>query len=266
MTEHTLEDDLNDSEKWLVEGLETVKEEERLMEEKKNIGRTYQFIEDNTYAKTVHKLQKVLSDNLNDIHPVFAKIINSKIYRSLTFKENIEARVNDYETLTGSEGNRSYEERTKLFNTYLHSCTGFAYNAGTTKFKINPLCEDLIIIDEGFNDEFKTINYDSFNGLEFDSSKDIYNSRLKKQQFLDHEAYRFLYNDDKTLMENYWNIVYTLAKSTNLMSLWVKRNTSKDELRALCVDDLDGYYDADGLSDLNLYARFLLVAPSQKKL
>jgi len=227
----------------------------------------YSIIEDNPYAKTVHKLQKALSDNPNNTHPKFTKNDNSKIYRQLTFKENIEARVNDYETLNGPDGNRSDEERTKLFKVYFDSCTGFAYKAGTTKFKINPICQDLIIIDKGFNEEFKTIKYDSFKGTEFDSANDKYkyNGLLTKSQFLEHEAYRFLYDNDKKLMENYWNIVSTLTKKDKLMSLWVRQNTAEDELRALYVDGIDGDSDAGGGNFLNLNARFLLVAPSQKK-
>jgi len=250
------------------------KADDTLPEEKKQdfnipasskIDGTYQFIEDNPYAKTVHELQKTLTANSNNTHP-FIKDKNTKIYRPLTFKENIEAKINNYETLnTPNNTPRSDEEREKLFKVYLDSCTGIAYQKGTTKFKINPVCEELITIDKKFKDEFKTIDFASFAGFALDSKDDIYNKLLTKNQFLNHRAYNALFNNDASLMNNYWSIVNKLTKKDNLMAFWVRQNTSKDELRALCVDSLGGNSVAVGNVSLDDFARFLLVAPSQKK-
>ena len=224
----------------------------------------YSFVEDNPYAKTVHKLQNALKNSSNAVHPLFTMSNNSKIYRPLSFKENIEARINDYETKTNPDGvARSDEERTKLFKQYLDSCTGFAYKSKSTKFKINSICEELIIIDKDFNDSFKAVNYSSFKGKEFDSSKGVYNSLLSKSEFTDHEVYRFLYNNDTNLMSAYWTIVHSLKTQDNLMGLWVRQNTDKDELRALYVNYLGNYSSAFGNGNLSNDARFLLVAPQK---
>jgi hypothetical protein len=232
------------------------------------IDGVYSFIEDKPYAKTVHKLQNSLKANPNAIHPTFTKSDGSKIYRQLTFKENIEARINDYETKLAPDGItlRSDDERTKLFKKYLDSCTGFAYKSGSKMFKINPVCEDLIIIDKSFNEEFKPIAYSSFQGKEFNSANGIYGSLLTKTQFLDHEAYRYLYDNDKNLMNAYWDIVHTLKPQDSLIGLWVRQNTTTDELRALFVYDIDYNSYAYGNNYLSNNARFLLVAPSKKNL
>ena len=57
----------------------------------------------------------------------------ASVKRQFTLKENILARVEAYES--GDE---------RLFDTWLDLCTGIAYKAGTTKFKIIPECAELI--------------------------------------------------------------------------------------------------------------------------
>ncbi|MFH1456327.1 MAG: hypothetical protein ABIF40_05260, partial [archaeon] len=123
----------------------------------------------NTYALGVHKLRNECK--LEDSHPTFV-LDGNRVFRPLTFRETIEARVNDYETLKDRDGNvRSKEDQLKLFKRYLHSCTGVAYKKSTTKFKIIPVCADLIGIDKDFNQHFLPINYANLTGIELDSSQ-----------------------------------------------------------------------------------------------
>jgi len=229
------------------------------------IDGNYSFIEAKPYAVAVHKLRKSLADAPSDIHPKFTISAGTHIFRPLTFKENIEARINDYETKNPDGSARTDAERQKLFKVYLDSCTGIAYKAGATKFKIAPICPELINIDKSFNSEFKPVDYATFTGKEFDSSQDIYNSLLTETQFLNHKAYKFLYEEDANLMKAYWKIVHTLKPQDTLMGLWARKNTDADELRVLCVYDLDNDSDANGFNDLNYYARFLRVAQRAKK-
>ena len=59
------------------------------------------------------------------------------------------------------------------------------------------------------------------------------------------------------------DIVHSLKTQDNLMTMVVRKNTTKDELRALYVSNLDYGSDAGGGNFLNNDARFLLVAPQK---
>jgi len=224
----------------------------------------YSFIEAKPYSQAVHKLQVALKTSPSSVHPLFNLSATQKVYRPLTFKENIEARINDFETKTNPDGSpRSNDDLKKLFLVYLDSCTGIAYKAESTRFKIDPECKTLITINNSFNQAFHPIDYSTFNGVELDSSKDVYNSLLSKSKFLDHEGYRLLYSDDKKLMNTYWDIVHSLKSQDNLMSFWVKQNTSTDELRALYVNNINNNSNANGNNNLNNNARFLLIIQAE---
>ena len=225
----------------------------------------YSTIEGNTYANAVHELRDSLRSNPSQAHPIFISS-NGAIFRPLTYKENIEARINDFETKKNPDDTlRTADELQKLFKVYLDSCTGIAYKAGTTKFKINPICSELITIDKAFNETFKPIDYNSFQGVELDSADDVYNSLLTKTQFLNHKGYKALYDSDANLMNAYWNIIHSLTSQDELMGLRVRQNTKKDELRALCGSSIGGDSGASGGSSLSNGARFLRVAPFAKK-
>ncbi|MFH1455976.1 MAG: hypothetical protein ABIF40_03435 [archaeon] len=192
----------------------------------------------NTYALGVHKLRNEC--NSSNSHPKLTLSNGSSIYRPLTFKETIEARVKDYETLKDENGNvRSKEERLKLFQRYLLSCTGVAYKKETTKFKIIPVCADLIGIDKDFNQHFLPINYANLTGTELDSSQNKYNTLLTKQEVLNNPAWLTAVEDDKNLLKVYVNIVFSVKQENKLMRFWVRQNIEEDELRALFVDNLD---------------------------
>ena len=100
----------------------------------------------NNYAKGVEALNVHLKNNPSTIHPQFELPDKSKIYRPLTFKENIEARVNEYNRDNNLDGSkRTFEQKIELFNTWIDSCTGIAYkkydasNNNPVTFKIIPI-------------------------------------------------------------------------------------------------------------------------------
>jgi hypothetical protein len=214
----------------------------------------------NTYAKGVHALQEECKKENNQNHPEY-----NDIYRPLTFRENIEARVNDFNTIKDETGkNRSQDDRLRFFNKWLDSCAGIAYKKGSTKFKIIRVCEPLIVIDKNFNDGFIPFDYSKIQCAELDSSNGIYNSSsLTKQQFLDHEAWKTAI-DDKPLQEEYAKIYFDVLKKTSGLGFYVRQNTNKDELRALCVDSLDYDSNAYGNSNLDNLGSFLRVAQRRR--
>jgi len=164
----------------------------------------------------------------------------------LTFKENILARVEAYE---------SSDHR--LFDTWLDSCTGIVYKAGTTKFKIVPNCTELRGISADFSQHFIPVNYAKIEGIELDSGSSLfvksvkYNGLLTKAEIVSHPAWLTAMDGDKHLLKTYTDIVFSAyaakySASDKLMGFWVRDNTKTDEGRALFVIDLGNGSNADG--------------------
>ncbi|MFH1455977.1 MAG: hypothetical protein ABIF40_03440, partial [archaeon] len=63
--------------------------------------------------------------------------------------------------------------------------------------------------------------------------------------------------DDKSLLKTYANIIFSEKPKNKLMCFWVRQNIEEDELRALFVDNLSNYSNANGSSSLYNFARFL---------
>ena len=205
-----------------------------------------------TYAQGVHALQDACREN--SVHPQFVQS-EGGIYRPLTFKENLQARVEDYHSNEG--------DKLRLFKTWLNSCCGVAYKKGSTKFKIVPLCEELVTIDEDFNQGFFPINYDSVQGVELDFSQAKYGTLLTQQEVLEHPAWLVVVEEDKELLRAYTEIVFSERKREKLMRFWIENNPDQDQLRALFVYNLVSGSSADGSYDLNYRGSFLRVVAPQ---
>ena len=224
-----------------------------------------------TYAKGAYNLQKACQKRTDSPHPTFTQPDGSLIYRPLTFKENIQARVIDYNTLKDEEGNeRDLEDRLRFFNHWIDSCTGMAYKAGTTKFKVVPVCKELITIKKGFNEEFLPIEYDSIVGVELDTSDGKYDASLTKKEVMNHKAWLAAVDEDKTLLKEYRNIVFEQLKAKHGSDIgmgfyFADVGEEDDELRALYVYNLNNNSIAFGYNNLNNFGSFLLVAPSREK-
>jgi hypothetical protein len=207
-----------------------------------------------TEVQGIHALRKACEAESNSAHPQFPRDDGSRIYRPLTFKEDIEARVNDYESNTGND------ERLRLFNRWLNSCTAVVYKAGTTKFKIIPLSPELVTLPEDFSDAYFPIDYDAIAGTELDRNGAVYNTLLAKSDVLDHPAWRAAVEDDVDLLRTYADIVFTERSADKQMAFWTRNQPANDELRALSVSDLSSSSYANGDDDLYNYGSFLRVA------
>ena len=175
-----------------------------------------------TYALGVQQLRDECAKDPNPNHPTYTLSDGSKVIRPLTFKENLEARVNEYNTLKNADGsNRTKEERLRLFNTCLDSCCGTAYQRGSTKFKIILQCSELISIDSAFNQSFLPIDYSQIkNGIELDSANGIYSVAtnkvlLTRTQVLEHQGWLVLAEGDKSLLSNSYDIALAEYYLTN---------------------------------------------------
>ena len=234
--------------------------------ENKKLRESYVLLpQTKTYALGVQALREAYSKTKESVHPLFTRDDGSKTVRPLTFKENIECRVNDYETLKDSKGDeKSKEDRLKLFKVWLDSCTGLAYKAKTNKFKIQPVCEKLITIKPDSKQAFLDVDYNSFKGLELDSSKGLYNELLTKREVVNHEGWNAALQGDTKLLKAYADIIFKEKDSPNMMGFWTRKQTDQDELRGLFVGNLDCNSNSFGYYYLSNVGSFLLVVHAQK--
>ena len=235
-----------------------------------NVSGIYNLVSGDTYALGVHALREACVNDPNSAQLLFTKDDGSEIYRPLTFKETIRARVDDFNTSVAENGEeRSLDERLKLYAHYIDSCTSIAYKAETTKFKVIPVCKKLITIDSSFNENFLPVDYDTLSGVELDSSNEKYDQSLTKQEIENHSGWRTALEDDLDLLKEYRNIVFEALKDSEgnqpekAMGFYVMGNTAQAQLRALFVDYLNSNSNAGGSVSLYDSGSFLQVAPSK---
>lgn len=214
-----------------------------------------------TYAQGVQALQTACAVDAC-AHPQFAKPDGSLVYRPLTFKENIAARVYDYETLHHPDGTeRTKEDRLRFFSRWLDSCCGVAYQMNTDRFKLVLECPELMTIAADFNEASLPISYDEVSGIEL-IRDDSYRRLLSKAKVLEHAGWRAAVEDDTYLLTTYRDIVFAEKDVEQAMGFWVREDCTIDQLRALFVDFLVSSSGAYGGSNLDNDGSFLRVAPS----
>ncbi|MDP2907595.1 MAG: hypothetical protein Q8O03_06650 [Nanoarchaeota archaeon] len=165
-----------------------------------------------------------------------------------TFSENVEARIADYE-INGEDA--------KLFKTWLDSITGVAYKAKSTKFKIILRSDKLENIKPDFKQSFMPIDYDAEKGVGLDSKKGKYNQLLTRKEVKNHNFWLAVMNGDKEKLEKYVNIWFDKTKAKEGMGVYLRGNTSQDELRALALYDDSSNSNAYGGYILDYDARFV---------
>src|SRR3989344_5790737 len=162
--------------------------------------------------------------------------INGRTYvRPFTMKENLQARIEDYNTLINPDGaQRTEEERKRSFNTWLDSCSGIHYLAGTTRFKIIPRSTELITLTQAPVDDYLSVPYDQTSGTEFDSSRGKYNQALSRAEVLEQPAWLAVVEEDRALLGEAFDVMRTVKKAPadwKGMGFYVYPNQAQDELR-----------------------------------
>ena len=173
------------------------------------------------------------------------------VKRPFTFKENLQARVEAYES-----GDYS------LFDTWLNSCTGIAYKDDSTEFKLIPACAELIDIDKDRVYFSLPIDYSRITGVELDSSKGKYNQGLTNAEILKHPAWLALVEGDRALLRTYTDIVFSayVAKygsRDKLMAFYVRGKVWTDELRGVFAHNLRFKADVSGDANFSKCSLFL---------
>lgn len=202
-----------------------------------------------TYGKALAALREAYARGEAGLQPQFVKDDGSSVIRPLTFEETIDSIVNAYES-----GN------TELLAHWNDTCTGIAYKAGTTEFKIIPVSQELILLHQDFSQLFVTADYGSQQGTELDKNKGKYNVPLTKTEVLEHDGWLEAVRD-KSLLKAFRDIVFAERKTNVAMGFYVRGNPQQDQLRALAVYYLDSSSGAYGRLNLVDDARFVRVSP-----
>lgn len=181
--------------------------------------------------------------------------------RPLTFRENILVRVHDYETLKDDNGERrTKEDRLKLFNKSLASCSAVVNKRKSTKFKIISECENLINLDWRFDKHSLNVWYSSFpHETELDINKSKYNKLLTRSEVLEHSAWITAVEEDMNLLKTYRNIIFLERPGEKLMGFWILNFNNKSELTNLVLNKLDYHSSALGSSSLNYTTRLIKI-------
>ncbi len=171
------------------------------------------------------------------------------ISRPLIFKETIQARM-DQLRKTGEFG--------CLWTSWLDSCSGIAYKANTTKFKIVPLCGQLLSL-RPVRAGFLEVDYEGLPGVELDSAGGVYSDHLPDvDAVVEHEGWLVVMENDRKLLRQYAEVVFGRLNRP-CMGFWLVSNPQVSQLRALCAYVLG--YDCDGGRLLGSIARFARVCP-----
>ena len=198
-----------------------------------------------TYALGLKELRAACQCEGNTTHPHSIADDGSRIYRPLTFKQNIEARVKEYNTATNADGSlRTEEQKLYLCTRWLDSCMGIAYRKKSTKFTLIPQCEQLISIPDSCRDTFLSVPYRSMREMELNSTQRgvVYNGLLTQDQVINHPAWKAAV-EDEALLREYAGIIFPLLQTKynrdKGMGFFVVQNPYEDQLRALFVHYLN---------------------------
>ncbi len=214
-----------------------------------------EIVEPRLYDQALANLREVCAEDENSVQPEY-----DCEARPLTFRETLAARLESYFTS---------EDKEKLFNTYLDTCTAVAYKEGSTKFKIIPISSDLLGLEADFNEPFVRIDYDEIAGVELDRNEAVYNQLLTKDEVIKHPAWLAAVEGDERLLEEYSDLVFALLKEKygkdKGMGFWLRSGVQEDQLRSVFVYNLNGYSSANGCYNFNSNTAFLRVSVAQDK-
>ncbi len=194
------------------------------------------------YDKSLRALQNSYKGNEAEVpSQMWYEVYGRKIIRPLTFKENILALVDDFETLKDQNGSkRTIEDRLQLFKTWLDSCTGIANSKNNDDFMIIPVCKELITIPNNFCKEYIQIDYASLKceGISLKRSQAKYDRFLTEFEVITHPAWIAIFEEDISLLCTYTSIVFNHVEksSSKAMKFYLKKEIKKDQISNLFIN------------------------------
>ena len=190
------------------------------------------------YGAGVHTLRIASMLDPNSTQPMFRRDNRAIVYRPLSFKENMQVMVDDYNRLENTDGtNRSMEARLSLFHSgYKDTCTAVVRKERSSKFKILPVSKNLVEISKDYTFEGLYIDYESINAPELDRNKGVYFENLTKAEVTEHPAWLAASEDDTNLLKEYSAIVFSSSQAKKCMSFDMRsRFPDLTISRALCL-------------------------------
>lgn len=188
--------------------------------------------------------------------------LNGQTYvRPFTMKENLQARVEDFNTLTNPDGTqRTEEERRRFSNTWLDSCSSIHNLARTTRFKINPMSPELIALAQVPTQDYLAVPYVSSVLPELDASQGKYNQSLSRAEVLEQPAWLAATEEDRVLLGEAFDVLRTVKNAPagwKGMGFYPYLDKEQDELRPLVVNCRNWTGDAEGRDQLCYDGRLL---------
>ena len=226
------------------------------------------------YARGKMELHDVCKREESTTHPIHTFPDGSRLYRPLTFRENMQAQVDDYYTLKNIYGQaRSLDQRTRLFTTrWLDSCTSIAYKGRTSQFTIISLDEQLLSLPADFSRSFIQTEYLPGPAVQLSSSQGKYNCPLREQEVLVHEGWLAAIEGDQHLLRECANIMFFLLQKRYApgeavgMAFYVDAHPMEDQKRSLSltVSNLGSEPAAVGNVSLHCGGLFLRAVPASR--
>ena len=220
------------------------------------------YVEGSNYLQALQALRTSYASRECPNQPTVT--INGQTYvRPPTLYEVLKARVEDFNCKTNPDGTpRDGEDPLRFFKVWLDSCTGRHYKRGTTKFKIIPVCPQLITLSAGPRADYLELPYADSVSDERDSSNGKYGVNLSKSEVLEHSDWLFVTNENRALLGETFDIIKRACGGNDNwkgMAFYINQAPQNDELRPLFVDNHNCHGNANGGSNLHGSSRFLRV-------
>lgn len=173
----------------------------------------YRFVADTNPTTPNNNLIYVFESDTKKIY------YPERIYRPLTFKETIEAKLNDFERLSNPDGTpRRLSERLRLFTEEsLSTCSAIMQSPkDPRKFKIIPLFDKLLdttnyICDYGRCNSLG-LEYAEVASTELNLDNESYNSELTEKEAKEHLGWLEALEGDTNLLRAYTELIFSLKR------------------------------------------------------
>lgn len=223
----------------------------------------YDIVYGDSYASALQSLRNKCSDS-NSAQPVLILEDGRKVIRPLTLRETLQACVDDFNTQLNKYGSlRSLEDRLKLFNRNLKTCTG-AYRAGSSSIKVVPCSRDLVMLSRdnsriclGFPDNLEG---DSIR-ISYRNTESVWQTR---EEVLEDRCWITAVEEDRKLLDEFSKIVFMQLKQryNSKRAMAFSISEKKLGLSPLMIYDLKEISRASIYTDpsLNARANFIYVS------
>jgi len=194
-----------------------------------------------TYGQSVDALVKACQDDRLSVQPVaFGK------QRPLSFLEIYIARKMNED----------------LWNTSFDTCMGIAYSKDdSNKFKVSPICKELIGIPNSHNTAGLPVVYNDFNGVELDRREGTFNALFtSRDQLMASQFYDVAFEENSAIKEYAAKKMFDDFKYRNAFGIWLLNSVNEDQVRGVWVGNRDFSSDASGNVNLSSSSRFLRAA------